>query len=133
MSTIESGAQNEDYYYMATVQKPSSITKCIKCNFTSTMGQIEDIEMRDEQIDSSRPVESNLVQKGKYINQSNLVMAQSDSLRIFTVTEEGTNIQLRQEFSLNDQVLDILAIPTKQFKQQPPKKSLGARKKVDMS
>ena len=56
------------------------------------------------------------IKEGKYMPQENMVLAQSDSLRIFTITEDPTNTQppkltLKTEFALNDQVLDILCIP----------------------
>ena len=114
---------------MATVQKPTAITKCIRASFTcrrmtkaerAQRGQ-DDVEVADgdvemkEQIDSSsKPKEA---VEGEYIKEDNLIFVHSDSLRIFTT--EGSagkeKLELRSEFALNDQVLDIIRIPTTQF------------------
>ena len=119
----------DSFYYMATVQKPTAITKCIRASFTcrretkagrTRQGQDdagaanEDVEMKEQIDSSSKPKEP---VQGEYIKEDNLIFVHSDSLRIFTT--EGSagkeKLELRSEFALNDQVLDIIRIPTTQF------------------
>ena len=68
-----------------------------------------------EQIDSSGQAKEQ--DEGEYMMENNLIFAQSDSLRIFTYVGAPGKEQLllRSEFALNDQVLDIIRIPTTQF------------------
>ena len=110
-STMPPNPENDAaFFYMATVQKPTAIAKCIQASFTCRLnwensnqaqaivaggeGDIQempqnDVEMENQevnQIDSSSKI--NQAKTGQYIMEQNLIFAQSDSLRIFTY-EEG--------------------------------------------
>lgn len=75
------------FFYMATVQKPTAITKCIRASFTcrratkaerAQRGQEDaegaggDVEMKEQIDSSSKPKEP---AQGEYIKEDNLIFA----------------------------------------------------------
>ena len=65
------------------------------------------------QIDSStKPAEN--PQNGEFELEDNLIFARSDSISVFSIqgSKGQEQLSLRCEYSLNDQIVDMLVIPT---------------------
>jgi hypothetical protein len=72
------------------------------------------------QIDSTAKAAEKPSAKGEFEMEQNLIFSQSDSLRIFTfIGSKGEEkLSLKCEFNLHDQIVDMIIVPTDQFKNE---------------